>query len=764
MNNGSRCLRLSLWLTLLTFLLLPPFASSADRSDAVAGTWEGRYACGQGPSGLRLSIERGQGSQIRATFQLYPVAENPRGPQGEFEMVGRFDSLVGSLELQPTRWIKPARGVRAVALEGLLADDGGNLKVRLRAPNCGDLVLVRAAAAAPSAQAPAPTVAQPTKGPTSLKEATTPEDRCRALITWASRLTEEYPNIDWQHTPMNKLFPLAMNLYRDRSFVPVFGMRYADMTPQYRQNLWISTIAKCNNMQSIRRQWIDYSHYIVRPFTGGAGDFGPANVTQLLQQAELVETWVDRVRTALPTIPETADGFTQIQGYIDKGGKDTATLWPSESTAFMATLRARQTAVARKLVDATTAPDSGAPPTLKAMRTVMEQWRQMQAYLAVLGEEDRRKAESVMAAKLDAGLGPLVQEDVKRAHALPATVAGLTAYATQMTEFTTRYGGFGNAAPVRTAQSDLAKQRTVLLAAAKGGFAQDVKKDGGDLAGLKRLNGVLTGIFPFPADRGTPAYAEYAVLLQGARDSWLDRQIASSPKPAESQNAPRGLLARASFDRSGYKEPDIVASIYANGFGPLQPMNPNYVKFYLRKMGETTAQACPGIISGDFSSQVLRAEFGDALESRDKMAAAGLQRMGEILKDLARPHEMMANAIKIGAIEQNAQYDVTIMMQRYGCADDLRAFFNNATKYYQDPTAGVPESMLTLGDLCVRRLSAGNMTATGARSYCGCAAPRLGSALTDKERDFLRRDFSNNLNVLRELKPGVSEQLNACRI
>lgn len=109
----------------------------------IQGVWEGRYICGQGPTGLTLKIEGSDPSRLTARFKFYPVPENPRVPSGELEMSGGFDPQVKSFQFRPGRWIRHPIGYATVGLSGRL-DASGRLTGRLPVSGCQTFKLLRA--------------------------------------------------------------------------------------------------------------------------------------------------------------------------------------------------------------------------------------------------------------------------------------------------------------------------------------------------------------------------------------------------------------------------------------------------------------------------------------------------------------------------------------------------------------------------------------------------------------------------------------------
>lgn len=646
--------------------------------------------------------------------------------------------------------------------------EGGKLSGQIRAAGCGGFTLARAAAPSiPPAQAAA---AVADSGPVSLRDATTLEQSCGVVLRWVRRLKQEYPDLDLMRTPLNQIFPRAANLYRDKYFVPVFGTPFLNTTPEWRRDLQVSVVRKCSSASDIGAALREFRSFIERPFNLPRGDFSFAEVSERLGKIALLETWADRVHAALPGIPETAEGFRQLQEYRDKGEKDLAALWPSERAEFLDRLRARQTELARALVAQAVAEAEKAPRSLDGARGIADRRRQSETYLALLPPEERKAAEQAFASRLDASLAAAIAEDVRNAQALPSTLDGAVAFGAMLRDFDARYASFGSPAAVRASRDTLAAARAAVLTAAQAAFAEKAVAEGTSVAGLKSLAGLQASIFPLPGDRSLPVHAAYASALQKAREAWLDSQIVSSKGDASTQGPADpfaqfdklGGGAAGGFDRTGYKEADLVAAIFAGNFAPIQAMNVNYVRFYLRKMAEPTGQACPFVVSGDFTEAVIREELGNALETRDGVAELGLRRFMETMQAMANPNQMMNELIRSEAIAQNAGYDANVLLQRYGCnAAEVRTFFDNATRYIKDPMHGVPDGDLPLGDLCQRKLSA---RMTSASKYCACAARQLQTALGDREKAFLRQDFAGNLNVLREIRPELREVLGQCRV
>jgi hypothetical protein len=163
-------------------------ASAAGQSEITHGVWKGRYVCAQGPTGATLTISGVstpwlgvQGyldrllfdilvgpyakpqddqdkavKQITARFRFYALPENPGVPSGEYELSGRFDPVLGLVDLKPSKWIDRPDSYNMVALRGVLDEEVQTLKGAMDTEGCGVIVLRRTAGEAAQPQAAQP--------------------------------------------------------------------------------------------------------------------------------------------------------------------------------------------------------------------------------------------------------------------------------------------------------------------------------------------------------------------------------------------------------------------------------------------------------------------------------------------------------------------------------------------------------------------------------------------------------------------------------
>jgi hypothetical protein len=124
-----------------TFSLRKP-KGHPSRANLVA-IWKGSYlGCGQGPTGLRLTVKRmgRSGSKLRATFSFHALPSNPTVPSGSYAMTGYY--FPGGVALYGTHWIRQPPGYSMVNLVGAPPPPGGK-KFRGAIVGCAKFALER---------------------------------------------------------------------------------------------------------------------------------------------------------------------------------------------------------------------------------------------------------------------------------------------------------------------------------------------------------------------------------------------------------------------------------------------------------------------------------------------------------------------------------------------------------------------------------------------------------------------------------------------
>ena len=107
-----------------TALALILLLTAPAQAEGILGTWAGEYTCGQGLTGMTLTISEQPDGNARALAYFYPVTANPDVPWGCFTLRGTYDPATGEAVLRQEKWlVKPERYGMA-DLEGTVSPNG----------------------------------------------------------------------------------------------------------------------------------------------------------------------------------------------------------------------------------------------------------------------------------------------------------------------------------------------------------------------------------------------------------------------------------------------------------------------------------------------------------------------------------------------------------------------------------------------------------------------------------------------------------------
>ena len=129
---------------LIAIGLLAALMPGARADDAVSGTWEGSYRCGQGNTALVLDLRPGQmPGAVDGLFYFHESTDNPGVPEGCFAMSGSVDRQRHQVTLSAGRWLLHPFGYVTVDLVGQLDPGGERLSGRVIGPLCDAFELRR---------------------------------------------------------------------------------------------------------------------------------------------------------------------------------------------------------------------------------------------------------------------------------------------------------------------------------------------------------------------------------------------------------------------------------------------------------------------------------------------------------------------------------------------------------------------------------------------------------------------------------------------
>ena len=117
------------------------------QSRTAGGEWTGKYVCNQGVTGARLILS-GDGS--RGVFHFFALPENPRVPEGCYQVTGVFNSTSGAMAIIPGEWYLRPRNYNGAAFSGIVDERSENFAGKINGlQGCASVFLSRAAPTRP---------------------------------------------------------------------------------------------------------------------------------------------------------------------------------------------------------------------------------------------------------------------------------------------------------------------------------------------------------------------------------------------------------------------------------------------------------------------------------------------------------------------------------------------------------------------------------------------------------------------------------------
>ena len=101
---------------------------------SIIGPWVGTYTCGQGLTGISLTITEAREGRAEALFHFYAVPENPGVPTGCFLQSGTYNAETRRVTLRGGRWLLQPPDYVTVGFSGQLDRAGRRLTGKVIGP------------------------------------------------------------------------------------------------------------------------------------------------------------------------------------------------------------------------------------------------------------------------------------------------------------------------------------------------------------------------------------------------------------------------------------------------------------------------------------------------------------------------------------------------------------------------------------------------------------------------------------------------------
>ncbi|MBK7237494.1 MAG: hypothetical protein IPI02_18365 [Sterolibacteriaceae bacterium] len=363
---------------------------------------------------------------------------------------------------------------------------------------------------------------------------------CQRIADWSKRLETEYPKDNFYRTTIVHIYPKAVKLFGDESFVPYFGKPYDQFGDTELEGIWKNVLSQCFTSPEYRGSFTWQRAVLGRPFQLRGGiEFNRARVSQAVVAMRDGRRELAQIQAELPSLPGSSAGLDRLNALEGRAKSLRDQLWPSEQGGVEAALSATRTRVAEpalaEKINAELAEARGYDGAL-ALKRSLSQHREV---LASLAPEVRRGYEQRIQQKISGILTSLIDAEAAKLGQVGGGLAGLERGAMWYREFRGRYGKeFDDQTPVRALDDRFLEKRRAQLASA-----------GAELSGLVRrasseteVDRLLARALGVPGDTAHPAVAE-AMRIAEARKEQLQKQRvladSSPPPPGNRTSRPR---------------------------------------------------------------------------------------------------------------------------------------------------------------------------------------------------------------------------------
>jgi hypothetical protein len=521
-------------------LLLMSFAAAAvaatDTTGTVAGVWKGQYVCGQGITGLTLSIDSSR-NQLQANFSFYPVSNSRNqsrrattvAANGEYSLLGTYDSDIGEIVLRPNRWIRQPSGYRMAGLKGLLSKDGQTMSGSVVLAGCTQFELKRTSISVDEAQAARDANKPSPKNVRQLSSVRSTDKKCDVLLAWLSRLEVEYPTIDMDKIAATQANQYAANLFLGKYFLTVFDKPYLQMGAKgkkKRVSRKLATSCQRTWIADGRRNAYAYASFLQNAFATPSPQF-----VSIIETRSAARTWMDRTLAAVESFPSDMENYELVETYAAKGKSELAQLWPGDQAQFETVLRARQRDIAEGILQFWAAKLETLAPTSGNAAIILQELSARQKYFSQLDPGQVAAIQAMANAKVDDILQPLVDSELAALDSWPRSLKGAAASVTWHQRFRQTFARFWTAGAVRAAESRFITKRGAILDSARNEFAAKIDALPVSAEGGRRARAVLSETLSLASDKNQRAYPYYqdvvVTKLSQIENRKYDTQVAS---------------------------------------------------------------------------------------------------------------------------------------------------------------------------------------------------------------------------------------------
>ncbi|MFH5834263.1 hypothetical protein ACG2F4_18540 [Halalkalibaculum sp. DA3122] len=481
--------------------------------DQVTGHWEGIYHVYPNLMGIELDLLASDTTNLSGELHFYPLDEK-RGPgrlsPGSYSVIGSYDPVTRTLELKPKTWINKPRGrVTALPLSGVVDTEGPAIagflgQQRTLRDRPIYFALMRTDKAESRLKEPfrrsSEQVNLQASGVGSIFNKLgrdIPGDE--EILQWAGRFSDEYPEINPDHTEMGTLYNKVVNLFEDEHFIAHFGLPFEQMSPGQRDMV-------ADRLTGSYRSFGDRSDYMLRDYRAfsrafnSSGSPGTPGITAALLAQRVIRSWQRTTQYRLSHLSPKPGTFAKIANIEERSSLLLHTLWPSEQREFndhIADIRQKLAtpilaASAEKAVTNSSGYDG-------ARRLAL--WEQNnQELLQYVDISEKESLISKVEHRRDELLSPLMDVEIGSLQQIPNTASAVDKGNEWYTDFNNRYGFASQSQPYQQVLSVLQARREEDLSRVLASYGEQINK----LTPEENVDDFISSVLVVPGDQYTP--------------------------------------------------------------------------------------------------------------------------------------------------------------------------------------------------------------------------------------------------------------------
>ncbi|TKB79117.1 MAG: hypothetical protein E8D42_06855 [Nitrospira sp.] len=376
--------------------------------------------------------------------------------------------------------------------------------------------------------------------------------KCETVLNWLGQLEREYPREYEENVgnrPGNRGKGWAeykyANLFRDKYFVPVFGIPYGQLDDATRSSFYTHVTSygtgQCGSESEYEEKLRPYQDVLSTAFSPEQTSY--AHLAKVIAAINGQENQMNETLKQVDQFSATDGNLAQLLAELlhpsNPGTEQpilragSLSLWPSEISSFREAVKGKAQAIASELLRTVSEQAQALAPSLANAYKIKDNLSpKANLYVSVLDHSSQaRGQQNAMKQQLDSFIGQALEEEKKKLASIPNTWGGLDESLKWYTRFQGDFEGFGDSLAVQTAQDDFNKKRQILFQSVKSEFqARLTALTPPTPDNMAKAKNLLQSIFPLPHDRELPAYNEYQTKYFSIIASEYLKRLRAIPK------------------------------------------------------------------------------------------------------------------------------------------------------------------------------------------------------------------------------------------